>query len=321
MRNISTTLILFLVLFFSWSVYAGGGITHMFIAEESIPLIFDTKLRHVLEDNKEAYLVGAHYPDSGYVPGTGYGEDSHWDTFIFTFAEYIKEKYHNPVLENPKLVAFLMGCATHRVSDEIIHSIFYPHVAANDFSDNYDKAHRYGDVGIDLLLNIDKGRWRHHPDVWWVPVADLLEVYHRMGKDQYTADQIILGNSVLNMAGYLERAITIQSYPYLRLRMPWTAKHYYDWPEGGMLMDIKQVAEYQNNLWQRLTEAKTKPLNKSTTPSHSDHESALMTSAKQVLENHIATMDVKHNADGSVELQPPVIMDQNRFMRYALVLE
>ena len=93
--------ILFLIgLFFSLSLHAGGGITHMFIAEESIPFL-DQNLNIILQDNKDAFLAGAHYPDSGYVPGTGYGEDSHWDAFIFTFADYIREKYKNPVVENP----------------------------------------------------------------------------------------------------------------------------------------------------------------------------------------------------------------------------
>lgn len=314
MRHISILIMLF-GLFFSLGAYAGGGITHMFIAEESISQLSDSRLRNVIQDNLDAYLVGAHYPDSGFVPGTGYGEDSHWDKFIYTFAEYLNEKYKNPLLENPKLVAFLMGCATHRMSDEIIHFVFYPDMAAHDFHDNYDKkAHKYGDVGIDLLLNIDKARWHHQPKVWWVPVNDLVTVYQRMGKDEYTAEKITYGNSVLSIAGPLERLIAIPSYPYLRLRMPWTAKNYFDWPQGGMRMDIKEVAGYQNDLWHRLND--TKIFSTTTRPIKYDHESSIIALAKQILDNNVAKVAVKKNVDGSVELQPLLILDENKFIEY-----
>jgi hypothetical protein len=315
MRYILLFISLFLGLFSSFQSYAGGGIAHMFVADGTLPYLSDYKLRNLLQDNRDAYLTGAHYPDSGFVPGTGYGEDSHWDPFVFTFADYIKEKYPNPELQNPKLVAFLMGCAVHRVSDEIMHFIFYNYISEQDFNHNDFKAHKYGDVGIDLLLNIEKNRWTDHPKVWWVPVNDLLEVYHRMGLDQYTANQIIYGNKVLNLAGYLERAISIPSYTYLRLRMPWTAQHYYDWPEGGLLMNIQSVSVYQNNLWNRLKQSQAILPHK---PIVTMHDTSLLELSKQALDDNMANVDIKYNTDGSVELQQPIIIDQNRLTNKVL---
>lgn len=311
--TIQSILIFLAGIFVSFSANAGGGITHMFVAEEAIPQVFDSNLRKILQDHKDAYLTGAHYPDSGYIPGTGYGEDSHWDAFIYTFAEYIKEKYRQPEFENPRLVAFLMGCATHRVSDEIIHYTFYPFISKNDFNGNDFKAHKYGDVGIDMLLNIEKTRWNHHPNVWWVPVSDLLEVYHRMGLDQYSAEQIIYANKLLNIAGYLERLISVPTYGYLRMRMPWTAKHYYDWPEGGMLMDIQQIAKYQNNLWNKIKDIKPVHLNQSNNNKKiSDHHSSMTNFAKQAFDAGIIKVSMNRQSDGSIELQPLVINDENK---------
>ena len=86
---------LFILFSFFTTAHAGGGITHMFLAEESIQLLPDAKLRQLLLNNLDAYRVGAYYPDSGYVKGNTYGEDSHWDPFIFTFADYVKETYPN----------------------------------------------------------------------------------------------------------------------------------------------------------------------------------------------------------------------------------
>ncbi len=45
----------------------------------------------------------------------------------------------------------------------------------------------------------------------WVPVRDLLEVYHRMGSDQYTEQEIIEGNTAIFFAGYGERLISARS--------------------------------------------------------------------------------------------------------------
>lgn len=301
--------------------YAGGGITHMFLAEETIALLPDAQLRNLLLDNLEAYLVGAYYPDSGYVAKDSYGEDSHWDFFIYTFADYIKEKYPDPAMQNPKLVAFLFGCAAHRISDEIIHWIFYNVSKDFDFHGVYEDTHQHSDIGIDLLINIDKNQWFAHPKTWWVPVGDLLQVYHRMGKDQYTAEEITWGNSVISVAGYGERLISASAYPYFKWKMPWTAAHYYDWPEGGILMNEQKIAAYQMSLWQRLTN-KTGKLQPAVFPARryqaSSYQevgahSAAIDFANNTLAARAVRITTKQNVNGSIELQAPVITQREKF--------
>ncbi|HEX2549337.1 MAG TPA: zinc dependent phospholipase C family protein [Gammaproteobacteria bacterium] len=241
------------LLFISTQLFAGGGLTHMFIAEESIAQISNPILQHILQNNFDSYLVGAYYPDSGYVKGTHYGEDSHWDKFIYTFAEYIKDTYPN--LSNPRLIAFLFGCAAHRESDEIMHWTFYPEVAKYDFDGDYQKAHQLADPGIDILLNVE--HFIRTPHTWWIPVKDLVEVYHRMHKDEYTEQEIRLGTSVIHAANKMEKHMGRNSYHSFIKKMPWTATHYYDWIEGGILMDIQKVANYQNQLWEYLVQSNT----------------------------------------------------------------
>src|SRR5580692_7784230 len=124
MRNYLQVLIIGLIWCITSVGYASGGITHMFLAQDAIAKIPNAELRHLLINNLDAYLVGAYYPDSGYVGGNHYGEDSHRDSFIDTFTDYIKEKYPHPAMQNPKLVAFLFGCASHKISDEISNGIF-----------------------------------------------------------------------------------------------------------------------------------------------------------------------------------------------------
>ena len=162
MKKILISVCFFITLLCSPLTFAGGGIAHMLIAKEAIAKLPDPALRILLLTNLDAYLVGAYYPDSGFVAGNQYGEDSHWDTFIETFANYIKEKYKNPANENPKLVAFLFGCASHRVSDEVTHWVFYPLIKKHDFAKETITTRKvggsYGDLGIDLLSTVDKNQ-------------------------------------------------------------------------------------------------------------------------------------------------------------------
>ncbi len=241
---------LILTLLISTTIYAGGGLTHMFIAKESIAKITNPTLQNILQNNFDSYLVGAYYPDSGYVKGAHYGEDSHWDPFIYAFADYIKETY--PLLNNPSLIAFLFGCAAHRESDEIMHSTFYPEVAKYDFDGDYQKAHQFADPGIDMFLNVE--HIIDTPQQWNIPIDDLLNIYHRMGKDEYTKKEIEWGTSVIHAANISERKMGKNISRSFTKKMPWTAVHYFDWNEGGILMDIQKVADYQNNLWGYLTE-------------------------------------------------------------------
>lgn len=293
----------FCLLVLTTTTFACGGITHMFIARSTIPLLDDPVLQKIINDNLDAYLVGAYYPDSGYVDGTGYGEDSHWDPFIFAFADYIKTTYPDYAHQNPKLVAFLFGCAAHRVSDEIAHRVFYTEIENHDFPGDWNAAHTNGDDGIDFLLIIDQDQWFAAPNTWWVPVSDLLQVYHRMGLDQYTADEINHGNSVISLAGTGERAAALAAYPYYRWKMPWTANHYYDWQTGGLIPNEQAVATYQNALWQHLLGKSTKQ--SVSHPVFYHHQlSQVVVNAETALINHQARVESRHYIDGSITIDP-----------------
>lgn len=303
-KSIMLSLAILLSLTMSTS-HAGGGMTHMYIAESALAHLSDARLRHLLQDHMDAYLVGAYYPDTGCIFNGEFCEDSHWDEFIYTFAKLIKEKYPDPVQQHPALVAFLFGCAVHRVSDQIIHWTFYPVSSRMDFHNDYNAAHQYGDTGIDLLINIDKNQWLTHPKTWWVPVQDIVEVYHRMGKN-HTAAQIIFANSLLYLAGYAERSISLAAYPFLKWKMPWTAAHYMDAPEGGIAMDKVKVAAYQMTLWEFMNHGTT-PQMSVHIPSAPAEKNAGVNVAQTALQSGIVTINAHTHADGSVTLEEPVI--------------
>jgi len=317
MKKIFNGIIFVLANLFFTFVHAGGGITHMLLAEETIPYITDLTLRNLLSDNLDAYRVGAYYPDSGYTKKSHYGEDSHWDPFIYAFADYIQEKYSVPELQNPRLVAFLFGCASHRVSDEIIHGTFYPESAREDFNGDYEKAHKYGDIGIDLELVIDKNQWHTHPKTWWIPVDDLVNIYQRMGKS-YSREEIIWGNTVTYTVNYAERLIAAPAYLGLQWKMPWTSRHYYDWPTGNMQMDEAAITEYQMELWKQLHHP-LKQQRATNSMNFRTLHSPMVEMAENAIENHTIHVFTQNNKDGSIEIQSLMGLNEkllNEWIKY-----
>jgi len=309
--------IIILSLFYSFA-YASANITHQFIARSVIPILPDKNLQNLLRNNLDAYLAGANYPDSGYVYGTHYGEDSHWDPFIYAFSDYIKEKYTYPELENPKLVAFLFGCATHRLSDDIVHGTFYPIMSLHDFSGDWltDGTHSYGDIGIDLLLVIDKNQWFIGPSTWWVPVNDLVQVYRKMGKKEYTAKEITWGSSIIFLLDYIEPMIAAPLYPYLQLKMPWTAKHYYNWSEGGILMNEINTSKYMMDLWNQLHQKssdKSFHFSNNKNDIHHGENNSLLLFSTELLQKGLVNYSSRSNDDGSVEISLPIVTSYFEF--------
>ncbi|MEO8402669.1 MAG: zinc dependent phospholipase C family protein, partial [Gammaproteobacteria bacterium] len=221
----SISLALLLTSIFIYQFCDAGSVTHMFIAKETIAKLQDKELANLLLNNMDAYLVGSNYPDTGFIRGTHYGNASHWETFINTFVIYLREKYPFPDQQNPKLVAFVLGCAAHDISDQVFHGTFLNTVAMNDFKGNWNKAHQQSETALDLLITVEKNQWGVRPSMWWVPMSDLLAVYHRMGSNQFSLAEIFWGNTVYSFAGISERAVSPFAYGYIRLKMPWLAHH------------------------------------------------------------------------------------------------
>ncbi len=241
-----------LLLFFSNQSHAAGGITHMFIAKQALLQLPDKELKNLIENNMDAYLVGSNYPDTGYMQGTHYGDASHWQKFIDTFVTYLHERYSYPEQQNPKLVAFLLGCATHVVSDQIFHGAFMHEVSLEDFHRNWQTAHSESEQGLDILILIDKKQWQVRPMTWWMPLRDLVMVYHLMGKNNYSKREIFWGNTIYSLTGIEQRAISPLSYYYVKWKMPWLFLHYDKTPQGGMRITEQLTQNYLLEVWKKI---------------------------------------------------------------------
>ncbi len=249
------TVLLALLLFFASTQnfsFAAGGITHMFIAKEIIPHLSDKDLKNLIENNLDAYLVGSNYPDSGYMPGTHFGNASHWQKFIDTFVAYLHERYPYPEQQNPALVAFLLGCATHIESDQVFHGAFMNKISKEDFHQHWQTAHTVSEEGLDMLIMLDKKQWQVRPMIWWLPLHDLVQIYQRLGI-HYSKSEIFWGNTLYSLTGIGQRALTPLSYNYIKLTMPWLSRHYYDTKNGGIAMTEQITINYLQETWKKIT--------------------------------------------------------------------
>jgi hypothetical protein len=116
--------------------------------------------------------------------GKHYGEGAHWDEFLNAYKRALFKTYTNPIEQAPMAVSFMMGVATHRVSDDIWHNGYdtegqnanlYQFKTCNKSrspSDCYvgfiskladletlgwSTSHTIADIGIDLALIKDRG--------------------------------------------------------------------------------------------------------------------------------------------------------------------
>lgn len=312
MKKILAVMLILPSILFSCA-YAGGGRTHMYIAQQAIKHIPDKTLRNLLEDNIDAYMVGAYYPDSGYTDVSHHGDVSHSRAFHRALADVIRGKYSDPVHQKPRLVAFLIGTAAHAAGDDDMHYVLYPEMRQHDFKKEDDsKVHMYGDVGIDLLVTVDKSRWSSPPTEWWLPLSDIMAAYKKLGHDDITETQVIEGNKVISIAGLEENIIALPAYPYLWWKMPWTTKNYDKAERGGLFVAEQKVATYEMQLWQYLNEkeyhaALSAPRSQSRVKFDPN---PIKDIGLKALHAGAVMVKVKHNSDGSVNLDRPIVQDK-----------
>lgn len=312
-------LALFVVISLPSQAFAAGSVSHIYFSREAVHHVTHSELVTLLHSKDAALVVGSAYPDTGYLPGTTYGEDSHWDPFIFAFADDLKERYVDPVAERPDLVAFLMGCASHRVSDEIFHWRLVDEIAANDFDGNWEAAHHYADLDLDMMLISDKKLWFSAPKSWRVPVSDLLRVYDRMGL-QVRRKEIIVGNVAMSLAGLGERFAAPFRAKKARKKAPWAAANYLDSQECGYAQIVTATALYWDNLFAYLKDSSPQA-RRPAIPRYSRHNAPGVSTYAQTpifarikrlsrVQDSTQQPPIVDHEDGSIEVLEPEVTDQ-----------
>jgi hypothetical protein len=328
MRHLS---FLALILLVCPGLALGAGFTqHQFMADLGLRYIQEPSLLDLMREHRDAYLVGAYFPDVGYGAGEQeMGDRTHDLRFIDLFIQHIRTSYPAPYTGQQKLISFLLGVGSHNADDPPYHNILIRESARRDFGGDYETAHTYCDTGLEFIVIIEHNRWWDDiPRELWMPVEDLLEVYDAMGMSFVTTEMMVNGGTLIHLGNYAERWVANLLYSSLVHQAPWTARSYYWYPGGGLHDCGKDVGAYYNDIWQRLhAPAPPSPLRPwqslespimaprrlmspsfaAPSPLHSQ-DSPIHRFSREALSRGVVEMRQTRHADGSITVGPPRVV-------------
>jgi hypothetical protein len=239
---------------------AHGIYGHVHVTGWAIESLPDGPLREFFDSDPEllnAALFGAAFTDSGYfIQGSAseqtraYSEHTHWEPFIRDFIALIVEEDPPPweTHESRLRVAFLMGCASHGLQDEIFDSLFLDQVRIHD-----EGGQEEADPATDGFLAQD-GYVRWQPTEY-LPIDTLVRLYETLGVgvDQADVERGVRALTSSYLSPRFGLALAEAFGNQYRERVPWTAEHYLD-PEvpGSLASEVYPTARYLEAIWARL---------------------------------------------------------------------
>ncbi|XP_069074988.1 phosphatidylinositol-glycan-specific phospholipase D isoform X2 [Pleurodeles waltl] len=227
-----------------------GISTHLEIAHRALQfysrLDGSVNFKQLILKHQDAYQAGSVYPDAFYPSICKEGryhdvsEDTHWAPFLNTSVNYIRSNYPQPWGEDTeKLVAFLFGIASHMVADVSWHSLgieqgFLRTMGSIDFHGSYADAHSVGDFGADVLsqYELDLNYLQGH---WYVPVADLMNIYQEFyGRRSITEGAIIDCTYLLFLEMKGEMVAVSTLFPIYAKKSTFLVDRFHDYFLGGL---------------------------------------------------------------------------------------
>ena len=230
---------------------ANGVTAHAHMTDLAIEELPPGELRDLMTDPamRDAYRTGSVFPDSGYAAGDAYGEIAHWEAFTQSYLDWMATE-HPPPYETDderRLVAFLLGQASHGMADQVFDSLFMSRALAFD-----------GDVSS---LDEDEEYWlvvEHEPGiaplVIWAPYDDLPDVF-AAEREGHRPETTTIEFGLRRIGGVLDLLQASARAPYARTwsESPWAASSYYVGSTPGSLPFIAPIiARYWQVLWERL---------------------------------------------------------------------
>jgi len=190
-------------------------------------------------DHPDALQAGARFPDWGYQ--FGYHDESeaaHWDPFIKAAANHLHETYPAPWdEETEKAAVFLLGVMSHSVADDSWHTQgregFLKVMGMQDFHGSFEEAHFVGDFGGDVLCAYELDlAWMDSS--WYVPIENMVQVYHDLGYTRVTPEVLVFYNYLLFLASHAERLWASLLFPMFAAPSPFMVEQFHDYYTGGL---------------------------------------------------------------------------------------
>ena len=242
-------------------VGAAGVTTHQWLGVSAIDRVDVPALQALLQAHVGQVRSGAGFPDGGYIPGTGHGEEAHWQRFTDAYADIIRAKPSCGDLTAPNgpcaaEIAHLMGVLAHGMGDEVFDWLFEP--SSPDLDEYYlpDSLSAFQDGGgQELVMDLVAIGWYGQGGTGPLPplpsVPDLLAAFTAAGHEGATAEHLDLGQQYLNILDDVEEGWTPEHLPNVLAEMPWMSHNLVDGP-GGVDFAAEAIAGQWEAMWGRL---------------------------------------------------------------------
>ena len=239
---------------------AAGITTHAWMATAAVDRVDVPALRALLQANVDQVYAGAQFPDSGYVPGTTFGEEAHWQRFHDAYADVIRAKPDCGPLTDPTgpcapEIAHLMGAIAHGIGDQVWDWLFEP--KSPDLGEYYlppELAPVADEGGQELQLDLVAiaVHGRVNPKAPPLPSkADLLAAFRAAGFEGATEAQLDLGQTVQTLIHSVEAQWAQVHIAALRQAMPYLSANLITEP-GGIDYAATAIAATWESMWGRL---------------------------------------------------------------------
>ena len=239
---------------------AAGITTHAWMATAAVDRVDVPALRALLRANLDQVYAGAQFPDSGYVPGTTFGEEAHWQRFHDAYADVIRAKPGCGPLTDPNgpcapEIAHLMGAIAHGIGDQVWDWLFEPkspdlveYYLPPEFAPVADEGGQ--ELQLDLVAIAIHGRV--NPKAPPLPSkADLLAAFRAAGFDGATEAQLDTGQAVQALIHSVEAQWAPVHIAALRRAMPYLSANLITEP-GGIDYAATAIAAVWESMWGRL---------------------------------------------------------------------
>ena len=231
---------------------ANGNQSHLWVtlwARDALP---EGELKSLLEQHDLPLQNGANFPDGGYAVDDGYGEIAHWEPFQSAYLDWIVEHHGPPWTDEAgEHIAFLMGMASHGMSDQTYDCAYLPR------SDVYDQGSPGAGIGRDGATDVALvgAAGCADPPSQWVPDELMAELMLSDAGHEVDPDTIRDGNSRVALSMYVicSAADDDDLLEEFTAAYPWAGEHQMD-PDapGNPPNTAPVVAAYWEALWEHL---------------------------------------------------------------------
>jgi len=250
--RIARTLGLLLALSMPATAGANGNESHLWVTVWARDALPDGDLQDLLEQHDLPLQNGTNFPDGGYAIDDGYGEIAHWEPFQSAYLDWILDHYAPPwSAEAGEHIAFLMGMASHGMSDQTYDCAYLPR------SDVYDEGSPGTSIGRDGATDVALvgAVGCADPPSQWLPedlMAELMLSHagHEVAPDDIRDGNTLVAFSMHIICGAAEDDDLLAEYT---AAYPWAGEHQVDPDQPGNPPNTAPVvAAYWQELWARL---------------------------------------------------------------------